>query len=489
MKKKSFITKILLLIILFVYAIFLTPKQFQNDTLFDISLGEKYINYGINTNDDFSIHDNLEYTSQHFLVNIITYCIYSSFNFHGLYILNILLTCTLALLLFWANNLFSKSKITSYLFVFIELLVLCPFISLRAQMYSYILFLLELIFIENFLRSKKYIYLALLSIIPLALINFHAGTIYLYFIIIFVYLLNYIPINMYKLENNCEYVTKLKYLLIPFVIGLFVIFINPFGIDQITYCFKTLSNSYINNNISEFKPLNIKTSIGITFFLYLAMIITSFIYTKKKIKLEDLLLFLGTGFMSLMTIRHVSLFILLTIPCLYYIEDIILRIKSYLFFGLIEKYKKVLKIFVISIFLIFNFIISILKFIATQASTYLPQSIYPIQSVKYIKEHIGDNSRLYNEYIYGSLLMFNHIKVFIDSRCDLYTKDYSNGCEVAEDYSKIINCSENYEELLKKYDIQYLLISKKSALAKNIFNNSKYQKIFEDEISYVIKVN
>ena len=59
---------------------------------------------------------------------------------------------------------------------------------------------------------------------------------------------------------------------------------------------------------------------------------------------------------------------------------------------------------------------------------------------------------------------------------------------VAEDYINAINCTGNYEEILSKYNIEYLLISKNSALAKNIFNNSKYEKIFEDKISYVIKV-
>lgn len=121
-------------------------------------------------------------------------------------------------------------------------------------------------------------------------------------------------------------------------------------------------------------------------------------------------------------------------------------------------------------------------------SGYLPKSEYPIDSVNYIKENIGNNSRIFNEYTYGSLLMFNDIKCFIDSRCDLYTKEYNKDCTVAEDYINAINCTGNYEEILSKYNIEYLLISKNSALAKNIFNNSKYEKIFEDKISYVIKV-
>lgn len=488
MNKKTFFIKLLLIFILFIYILGITPINFQNDTLFDICLGNKYINEGINTHDSFSIHENLEYTPQHFLVNIITYLIYSVFNFHGLYIWCIILTCILASLLYIANKLFVKNKLISYMFVFLELFLLSNFISIRAQMYSYIFFLLELIFIEKFLRSKKYIYLVLTSLLPLFIINFHAGTIYMFFIIILVYLLNYIPLNTSKIERNNEYVTNLKYLIIPIIAGICFMFINPFGINQILYCFKTLNNTFINTYISEFQPLTLPSFTGEIFFPYLFMIIISLIFTKRKIKLEHFFLMLGTAFMALISIRHTSLFILLSIPCLSYMEELILVIKDLTYKGLIEKGKKV--ICNISIIMFFMIVLSFAAYNYSKTCiSYLPKSQYPIDSVKYIKENIGENSRLYNEYTYGSLLMFNNIKVFIDSRCDLYTKEYSKGCTVAYDYINIMKCTGNFEELLNKYNIEYLLISKDSALAKNIFNNSKYQKLFEDEISYVIKVN
>ena len=255
MKKKEIFLYIIFVIILFLFILGIAPLSFQNDTLFDISLGDKYINDGISTIDEYSIHENLEYTPQHFMVNIITYLIYNFSGFFGLYIWCIILTCILAFLFYVANKLFVKNKLISYLFVFAELSILTPFISIRAQMYSYIFFLLELIFIEKFLRSKQYKYLIPLSILPLFIINFHAGTIYFYFIIIFVYLLNYIKIKTSKIEYNKEYVTNLKYLLIPIIFGILFTFVNPFGYNQIMYCVKTLSNSFINAYISEFQPI------------------------------------------------------------------------------------------------------------------------------------------------------------------------------------------------------------------------------------------
>lgn len=487
MNKKKIIFYILFILLLFVYIIGIAPKAFQNDTLFDISLGSKYINEGVSTLDDYSMHENLEYTPQHFLVNIITYYIYNLSGFLGLYIWCIILTCILAILLYVANRLFVNNKIISYMFVFIELFMLVSFISIRAQMYTYIFFLLEIIFIESFLRRKKFTYLILVSLLPLAIINFHAGTIYFYFIIIFVYLLNYIKVKTSKIEHNKDYVTNLKYLFIPIICGIGLMFINPFGVKQITYSLKTLSNSFINTYVSEFQPLIIKSFIGECFFIYLFMIAISMLYTKKKIKLDHFLLLLGTTFMSLLTLRHVSLFVIFTIPCLTYLEELVLNLKFLLYKGVTETGKKALKITGITIFVIISIVFASSYYTSHNMSGYLPKKEYPIDSVNYIKENIGNNSRIFNEYSYGSLLMFNDIKCFIDSRCDLYTKEYNKDCEVANDYINIIRCTGNYENLLNKYNIEYLLISKESALSKNIFNNSKYEKLFEDDISYVIR--
>ena len=489
MKKKKCTKIIICIFVLFVFVFLITPKFFQNDTLFDIKLGEKYITNGISTSDNFSIHKNLKYTPQHFFVNIISFYVYKAFGFWGLYIICYLLAVVLSLLLYFTNSIFFKRKLYSYIFVFVELLLLINFISLRAQMYSYILFLIEIICIEKYLKNNNKLFLIILSILPLFIINFHAGTIYFYFIVIIVYMLNYIPIKTSKIEYNTEYIGNLKYLFIPLCTGIILIFISPFGVNQIFYGLKTLNNSFINNYVTEFYPLTITSYTGEIFYIYLTVIIISLFYSQKKIKLEHFLFFIGTAFMSLMTVRHTSLFILFSIPCLSYIEPILIKIRDNMYKGITDLGKKVINIFAISIFFTAVFLFGIFRYKALNCNGYLPKSTYPIDSVEYIKTNIGNDKRIFNEYTYGSLLMFNDIKVFIDSRADLYTKEYNKDCTVAEDYIAAITCAGNYEEILTKYNIEYLLIGKDSALAHNIFNDKKYEKIFEDKISYVIKVN
>ena len=144
-KSKKIIITLFAIFGVLIFVLLISKIPLQNDTLFDIKLGEKYLTEGINTNDDFSIHENLKYVSHHFLVNIITFLVYNTFGFVGLYILEILLTLIIAFLFFTANKIFLKSTKLAYFAIFIEMLFMLPFISVRAQMYSYILFLVEII--------------------------------------------------------------------------------------------------------------------------------------------------------------------------------------------------------------------------------------------------------------------------------------------------------------------------------------------------------
>ena len=64
--------------------------------------------------------------------------------------------------------------------------------------------------------------------------------------------------------------------------------------------------------------------------------------------------------------------------------------------------------------------------------SFVDESSYPVQACDYILENIDlENARFYNEYNYGSYMLFRGIPVFIDSRADLLRYSCSNwarGC-------------------------------------------------------------
>ena len=144
----------------------------------------------------------------------------------------------------------------------------------------------------------------------------------------------------------------------------------------------------------------------------------------------------------------------------------------------------------ITFVIMFAFIISIFCFglLASRKFEFVPNSSYPIEATKYIKENIGNDKKIFNMYNWGSYLMLNDVKVFIDSRADLYTKEYNN-VDVADDYAKITKCLDDYDPILEKYDIEYLLLDKECSVTKFLKNDKTYDIIYEDDICYIFKRN
>lgn len=471
------------------YIITIYNVEIQNDTLFDIKLGEKYLQEGIKLEDDYSIHNNLEYIAQHFGVNILTYVIFSKFGMVGLYVLGILLSSVLAFLLYQLNRRFVKRKKLAYLLVFIELSLLQPFLSVRAQMYSYLLFAIEILLIEKFLSSGKKSSLIVLSLIPFILINMHAGVISFYFILLMVYLCNLFRLKIFRINYDEERIANVKYLIIPLLVGIVMIFINPFGVNAITYGFKTLQNTFINRYITEFQPLNMQQTMAVPIFIVIGVFVLAMLFSKKKIKIQQFLLLSGTFYMTLTSIRHFSLFLISSTVCLEHIEAVLDEILEMIFSDVTKKGKKTIQ------WTIYFMALMVILKLASNAylskeHVFMTEKQYPMQAILYIEENIGKEKRIFNEYTWGSLMMLEDIKVFIDSRADLYTKEYNGTQDIAMDYIRINNCAGNYIKLLEKYQIEYLFLKKDSNLAQNILEHAEYHKIYEDSASYIIqKVN
>lgn len=485
-KSKKIIITLFAIFGVLIFVLLISKIPLQNDTLFDIKLGEKYLTEGINTNDDFSIHENLKYVSHHFLVNIITFLVYNTFGFVGLYLLEILLTLVIAFLFFTANKIFLKNTKLAYFAIFIEMLFMLPFISVRAQMYSYILFLVEIICIEKFLNTKNFKYITVVSILPLFIINLHAGTIFFYFIIIGVYLLSYIRVNTVKLENDIARKENLKYLFIPIIIGSILMFINPFGIDSVLYSIKTLGNSFITENISEFQSANIANAL--IAYIYMFIWINVYIFTNKKIKTYQMFFLYGTMFMTLISIRHFSLMVIVSVTNVEHLISVIKTMYNKYICGIKKEKINTINVIMCSTYMVVMFVTGAF-FGKPDSYEFLPEEEYPLKGMEYINSNIPENSRIFNEYTWGSLMMLNNRKVFIDSRADLYTNEYNKGTNVAIDYIDAIQCKKDFNKIFEKYSIDYLFISTDSNLYYNVENNPNYETLYKDKNCAVIKVN
>ena len=115
------------------------------------------------------------------------------------------------------------------------------------------------------------------------------------------------------------------------------------------------------------------------------------------------------------------------------------------------------------------------------------ESQYPIEACDYILENLDvENIKLFNDYNYGSYLMFRGIPVFIDSRADVYDPKF-NGLkdDIFQDYISLSGLNCYYEDKFEHYGITHVMTYANSKLSLYISKDSRYKEIYKDK-SFVI---
>lgn len=469
-----------------IYIFSVCPVAMQNDVFWSIEVGEKLFKEGIFKIDDFSIHQGLEYVAHHFLTDIVIYLIYNMFGMFGLYIFEIILACILAYCLYHLNKIICKNGYVAYFLLFAQLVLLKPYIAVRAQMISFIVFVIELILLEKYSVLQKKRYFIGLLILPLVLANFHMGVVPFYFILLGVYGIGCFKINLGRIEGAKEFNKKcFKGLIIIGVISLFTIFLNPYFVDGVLYPFKTFSNEFINGNIQEFQPFNLDTGYEVLSFIYAVCILIMHAAQNRKLRLMDLLLILGTIYMSFTAIRYISLFIICSAVIFRYLPGLTEN-GSFDFKGLICDFDKKIIKYSMGVFV---FILSISLFVSIIVNYKyepIPSKIYPIEATKYLKENLKAEDRLFNIYEWGGYLMLHDIPVYIDSRCDLYTEEY-NDVTIATDYDKLTDAVPLYEAIINRYDLNVFMIYSGSKLDTLLGKDENFSECYSDSLCTIYR--
>ena len=135
-------------------------------------------------------------------------------------------------------------------------------------------------------------------------------------------------------------------------------------------------------------------------------------------------------------------------------------------------------------------LISIVVFKPKAGQHFINSSAYPVEAADYILENLDvENMRIYNEYNYGSYLLFRGIPVFVDSRADLYAPEFNGtkkedgtyeGRDIFSDYINTSNIGTYYEDKFEKYDITHVLIRKNSKLNMFISRDDNYVELYSD---------
>ena len=468
-----------ILIILMICAAF-TSRNFQNDTFYTIKVGESIVKNGIDMKDHFSIHK-LTYTYPHWLYDVITYKLYKIGGFQGLYQITILIFMIIGITFYLLNIKKNKSYFISLLFSILAMIMLARFITARAQLITYLLFLIEIILIENLLKEGKKRYIIGLFLISILIANLHAAVWPFYFILMLPYLAEYF---IAKIVNKIKNKPKLgifekkidliqdkniKYLGLVFLISLPLGLLTPIGDVPYTYFIKILQGNTMQY-INEHKPLILIENFFVMGYLFILLI--PLIFTKVKIRLSDLFMILGLLFMSFLSVRHVAL---LAVVGMFYLCRLISNI------GLINSKNTLdfeLPWYSVFIVLIAIIITSGIVYNINSKEQFIDTNTYPVTMVDYMRKNLDMKKvKLYNEYDFGSYLIYKDIKVFVDSRSDLYTKPFNHKTDIFTESMKI---TEKYGRVFQKYGITHILIYKDTDLNQILAASPNYKLLHKD---------
>lgn len=528
---------IMAVILIAIFCFALTPVTLQNDTYYTIKIGEHIVNNGIDMQDPFSWHENLPYTYPHWLYDLITYLIYNLFGMTGIYITTCLLSITLGLSVYAVNRKLCKNQLFSFLITIGVMYLIRGYIAARAQLVTFILFIWTIYFIEKFLETKKKRYAVGLILMPILIANMHSAVFPFYFVLYLPYIAEYIisciseriiyrkgEVNLIKLKikrlsrkpENEEKVNELKeklrkieeqidkvkikrtkelqnpykirlvkkeavkWLVLIFIICLFTGLLTPIGDTPYTYLFKTMQGN-TTQNINEHLPMTLssETEVICTLILFLSIMI----FTKTKIRLCDLFMLSGLCYLMLMSRRQITMLALICSPILN--RMLVELAKIYTKENIEQVVEKLTKVFAIIVISVIMLGLSYYEGKDKLDDTYIDETAYPVQACDYILENIDlKTARFYNEYNYGSYMIFRGIPVFIDSRADLYAPEFNNTIDdIFMDFINTSNIGTFYEDTFEKYNVTHVITYKNSKTNMIITDTKdpKYKELYSDK--------
>ncbi len=542
--KSSVKFTILAVILIAVFCIALTPVTLQNDTYYTIKVGEYITQQGIDMQDPFSWHEDLQYTYPHWGYDVITYFIYHTFGFTGIYVVTCILSIILGITIYAINVKLAKNQIFSFFITIGVMYLIRGYIAARAQLVTFILFIITIYFIEKLIETKKKRYAIGLIIIPIVIANMHVAVFPFYFVLYLPYIAEYlialfaetiiyrkvktiilrIKIKQYtkisgkeeqleilkrkqkELEATIDKVkikrtkdlqnpykirltknSNVKWLILVMIICLFTGLLTPLGNTPYNYLSKTMQGN-TTQNINEHLPMTLSEDVDTM--CTLIIILSILIFTKAKIRLSDLFMLSGLCYLMISSRRQITMFAI--------VGSIIL---NRLVIELIQNYNKEKEIQII------NKLTTIIGIIILTVATlglsyyfakdklddsYIDQSTYPVQASDFILKNIDlEQARFYNEYNYGSYLLFRGIPVFIDSRADLYAPEFSGKQEdIFSDFIDTSSIGKFYEDTFKKYNMTHIITYRNSKMNMIITKtkDANYKELYQDSYFVVYEI-
>ena len=439
-----------------------------NDIWFLLNHGRYVLNNGFPLIEPFTIHENFAFVMQQWLSSVIFYLSYSILGKYGLLILTLLVTGYIIFISYKLCMLLSDKRhtLSVILTTVMTTLLAFYFITSRPHIFTFAILITEIYLLEKYIREKDNKYLYGLPILSLLQINLHASMFFMLFAFLLPYLIDSFHYKIGPLESEGY---KKKPLFIVSIIMLFTGLINPYGIDGLTYIFRSFGNSYINELVNEMFPLVITDLVGkVCLFIIFIIVCIYIFYRKSKIKPRYFYILVGTIYLTFTAYKGLA----------YLLIGGILPLADYLKLSFkkddetVKSYKCIFNSSALAV-------IFLLIIIGTDSFVFTYR--YK-EGIDYLLEREkASDITLYTRYNDGGYPEWSGIKCYIDPRAEVFLKKNNKREDVIEEYYLLQNGELNIEEFLEKYKFSHLLITENDYMYDKINNIDNYELIYQNK--------
>lgn len=481
----KFMPLIAIILISIAYMIILSIQKIDGDSFYMIAQGREILESGFPKYNNFTFFENYEIVIQQWIYCIILTVINDSIGNIGL----IIFATLQGILLFTLIEKKLKFAIQDKFWTYMLAGILCLagssyYFSLRPENITYILLTADCLILEKYKQTNKSRYLYLLPLMTLIEINIHASMWVFHFCILLAHIVPSIINSVVKSDN----IKINKHLIINIILMIASLFINPYGIKNITYAF---------NSLGTFRYIFIREQENITFLsvsgiMLIASIILLALGIKNK-KIKSTTLYINLGFMALATTSyHSAMFLLfaLIFNAYDYLVDLKTKIKDA---KASDTMKNDIWIIIMAVALCLSLAVSML--FSGRNSIYEFKNQSNLDKIaEYIKEDNPDNSEhILTNVDCGSCLEYYGLKnLFSDTRPEMLNKKINkveNTMELVPLFMYNTKPTtleiKSIEEALEYCDIKYIVDYENTpiycALLAYIEATGSYEKIEIDE--------
>ncbi len=355
----------------------------------------------------------------------------------------------------------------------------------RPHIFTYLLTAIWITLLEQIDEGKARSWWAL-PLVMLLWVNLH-GMFVLGMLILGIYLVGDFLDHPSKTWFTSQ---KTKLLLLAGGLSLLATFFSPSG-PKIWEAIASLgSNSYITSKIPEYQSANFHLPETWPFILILLLTIIGFARSSERARWADILLVIAFTGMALYTSRMIPLFAIVVVPIA--AKTISTWVRSEFaqsrFLAVEENISKTNStadglVWIVAIIFLAAVVLRSGETLDSEGrGNVFDPRFFPVEAVSWLEAHPQDG-HMFNEFDWGGYLLLRlwpGQQIFMDGHTHIY------GEALTREYEQVITLDQRWEDILKKYDISWIIIRKNTPLAQTLSTREDWEVVYRDTTAIIL---